>query len=130
MPRIAAVALVFVAVLLFAAPGPVRGETCAPPSSAGQVTLTGAGIMSTQPFDLAGGAYAVQWQAASPSTVNRTLMLLLKPADGGAFGSLIAGGQLDEIGASGGTNVYAVKPGTYYLDVTAPGAWTITVTPR
>lgn len=103
-----------------------------PPAATGAtVTLNGDGQQNTRPFDLAGGSYTVRWEGRMIGQSGGNLIVTLKRVDGQGFGESIVNLILgrEKPAASGETQVYGVKPGPHYLDVLAPGPWSVTFTP-
>ena len=93
------------------------------------LTIEGIGATMSAPFHLDGGAYQVDW-TMTPSGVARSSLRLV-PADGE---DILRVKYLVMTGSaagrfSGQTFAYAVKPGSYALDVDAPGRWSVTFTP-
>jgi hypothetical protein len=108
----------------------IREPPAEPPAAptvppAEPIVMTGTGSQNTPPFDLPGGDYTVSAAGSADSNV----IIDLVPRGGGVFDSE---GLLNEI-ADGSfaysTVAYSVDPGSYYLDVTCHGSWTVTFTP-
>lgn len=96
------------------------------------VTLSGDGQLKTRPFDLTAGAYAVKWSGSTKTQFGGNLIMTLKRTDGQFFQesicNLILGKDLPQ--SSGETQVYGVKAGAHYLDILAPGPWSVTISPQ
>lgn len=107
----------------------------APPAAAAAgaaLTINGDGQQNTRPFELAGGNYTVKWDGRSSNQFGGNLIMTLKRVDGPGFGGELLVNLVlsrDKSSASGETQVYNVKPGQHYLDVMAPGPWSVTITP-
>jgi hypothetical protein len=135
--RLAAIALAAATVLIpVSVPTAAAAETCGQvlaTDAAGQVALSGDGKLNTRPFDLAGGAYTVRWSGAAKATGGSNLILSLKRTDHPILGSELLVNTIvnrDSGSLSGETQIYNVKPGAFYLDVMAPGDWSVTITPQ
>lgn len=104
-----------------------------PPAAGAPIVLSGDGQQNTRPFDLAGGNYAVKWDGRSSGQFGGNLIVSLKRVDGPSYGGdLLVNLVLsrEKPSASGETQVYNLKPGQHYLDVVAPGPWSVTLTPQ
>ena len=115
-------------------PASAQTQGCGYPdvNAAGAIVLTGVGQLNSRPLDLAGGAYTVRWQGERGSRSGGNLILALKRTDG-TFGQHPIANAIvnaDQPELYGETQLYAVKPGGYYLSVLAPGAWTVTIAPQ
>lgn len=99
---------------------------CGPLAAGESLTVTGRGQSQSAPFNLAGGAYAVDWSTAEPT--DALSFVNLDAATGPSIGvaAVIVNGAA---GTSGRTYAYNVAPGTYYLGVRAPGEWKVSLTP-
>lgn len=101
---------------------------------AGQVSLSGDGSLNTLPFDLSGGAYTVRWSGSTGSRpiALGNVILYLKRTDGPLGTELLVNTTVSQQipTASGETHVYNVKPGSFYLAVTSPGEWSVTISPQ
>jgi hypothetical protein len=113
-----------------------RLAACATPAAPGApVTITGKGQTQSLPFTLDGGAYTVSWSMTEPSTIASFIHLDAAeplPGETELQQSLRSGVILNangKDGSAGGTHLFGVKPGKYYLGVRAPGGWSVTLTP-
>lgn len=96
----------------------------------GAIVLTGTSKLNTRPFDLEAAAYTVRWAGSAPEKIAPgNLIMTLKRSDGQFFQELLVNTVVNrgDPEASGETQVYLTKTGNYYLDVTAPAAWTVTI---
>ena len=102
---------------------------CEPPAAGSPITVTGqSGVSSSLPFTLDQPAYRVSWTLAAPS--DPLTYVTLKSTSGATVdGETLVNASGSEPTTGGQTALYAVKPGTYYLRVRAPSAWTVTFTP-
>lgn len=96
---------------LYAPPAPKRVES-ARAADREIITFTGSGMGATRPFAATG-----PWEAQFSGAASFTLM----SSDGQMVD--VMGGNAD--GAPG--TFYDPKPGTYYLDVSAIGAWRVRI---
>jgi hypothetical protein len=132
--------LLLVALVLFAlAPREIQAspvaQSCLPLADGGAgITISGPAGMNSQPFDLAAGNYVVRWQANSGGPITaRNVILHVKRADGAYFAG--SGALVNRVldpapsSLSGETYLYGVKAGTHYVDVLAPGEWTVSLLP-
>lgn len=97
-------------------PAPAPPPPPAAAAAGAALTINGDCQQNTRPFELAGG----------------NLIMTLKRVDGPGFGGELLVNLVlsrDKSSASGETQVYNVKPGQHYLDVMAPGPWSVTITP-
>lgn len=109
------------------------GPIATPQPTQEPITLNGAlATHKTDPFQLVGGTYRVEWRAAAPSTRNCQFRAWLRPtADSRASKEvttrIIPSGQE----ALGLAWVYDVAPGEHYLDLTPSFGercqWTLTM---
>jgi hypothetical protein len=126
--------IVLLLVALSLSPAPALAQSDCTPGVVvgidGQVDLSGTGKQNTRPFDLAGGAYTLRWSASGNRGGN--VIMHLKRTDGTGISQLLVNTIMPTNGAElgGETQVYAVKSGTYYLDLTAPGPWSVQVYPQ
>lgn len=105
-------------------------SSCVPVVPTGEpITISGTGDTQTAPFELAGGAYRVEWTYANLGTNHASLSLEPVVESIGNRGKLIVNAIGDEVKTPGDSHLYGVKPGRYYLDVNAPKRWTVTLTP-
>jgi hypothetical protein len=136
-------AVAVVAAALFGGPAPARAQSliptlsvCAAPLSDTGVPLTisGTSQINSAPFELPGGAYRVDWSMRTGSsslsyvdlddvTTGRLAQQVVSPSAASAASAVA------NTGFGGQTFIYGVKPGHYYLDVRAPGDWSVTLTP-
>lgn len=112
---------------------PSQPQAGPPPAPAGEIKIAGTGQQNTKPFDLAAGNYTVRWsgsQQAGPAGLGN-LIITLKRADGQFMHETIVNTVLnrERPQASGETQVYGAKSGPHYLEVLAPGPWSVTFTP-
>jgi hypothetical protein len=100
----------------------------ATPPAIQPVLLQGAGQMNTLPFRLGGGNYSVDWTAKDRSTaVGCFHGGSLKAVDGSPMFATVGGGMVEKgKSRSGTTQIYNVKPNTYYLDMISSCDWTVT----
>ena len=127
----ALIACTMLAPLVAHAQDPVPLASCAIGTETGAdpVTIKGSGQRASAPFKLDGGAYRVEWSMNGKAEGYRRIAL--KPTDDP--NTFRASTIMDALGDTGGTSadtfLYAVKAGTYYLDVRAPSGWKVTLTP-
>jgi hypothetical protein len=118
-----------------AQPTPERPATNAParPSNGASspakdaVVLSGRGGLKTRPFTLAGGAYTVAWQAA-PSGSVAYFSGRLTPVEASIGNSFVS--AMLESRDRGQTEIYGIKSGQHYLDITMSGEWTVAIVPQ
>lgn len=98
----------------------------------GMVELSGTDKQNTRPFDLTGGAYTVRWSGKLGTTFGGNVIMHLKRTDGAGLGDLLVNTIVnkDKPEVGGETQLYNVKAGAYYLDVTASGPWSATISPQ
>jgi hypothetical protein len=85
-------------------------------------------VSASLPFTLDQPAYSVTWTLTAPS--DRLTYMTLESTSGAAgSGSTLVNASGSAPTTGGQTAVYKLKPGTYYLSVRAPAAWTVTLTP-
>jgi hypothetical protein len=122
-------------VALLLSVSPVRAETiaCAPGTDGAGVTLNGRGHQNSRPVDLS-GSYRATWALGAPST--GFIDMRLRRADGVAdrvfLGELIVSLYTPTDGAPatrGEGSVFNLPAGRYYLDVSAPSEWSVTISP-
>lgn len=124
-------------ILLVALPGQAGAQAEPSPASScvtvaptgAPVTISGSGDTQTAPFDLAGGAYRVEWSLTDPGRGYVGIELEPVVSAPGHRSALIVNAAGDEIRAAGDTHLYGLKPGRYYLAVDAPKSWSVTLTP-
>lgn len=125
---------VFVLFLLFSPAQAAPAYQCGLPVATETGTLlSGEGKLNTRPIELAGGAYTVRWSAAMSNQFGGNVILTLKPTTGGVLGQQLLVNMVlnrEKPDANGETQVYGLKAGTYYLEVTAPGPWEVSITPQ
>lgn len=104
----------------------------APLNVDGQIQVSGNGKQNTRPFELTGGAYTVRWSSNSTTQFGGNVILHLRRTDGVLGSELLVNTVVnrEKPTASGETQVYNVKPGTHYLDVTSPGEWSVIIAPQ
>jgi hypothetical protein len=112
-----------------AAAAPTEAVAAAP--SAAAVTLNGDGKQNTKPFDLKAGSYTVKWSGSMKGQFGGNLIISLKRPDAAVGGNLLVNTIInkEKPSLSGETQVYNVKAGAHYLEVTAPGEWSVTISP-
>jgi hypothetical protein len=91
------------------------------------VVLSGRGDMRTKPFNLSGGGYTVAWQA-TPSGSSATFRARMVPTTA-AGGESLAETKLDSR-ERGETELYDVKAGPHYLEITMTGDWIVAIVPQ
>lgn len=99
-------------------PGAPRGNPNETP-----IEVTGSGIMTSSPFQLAGGDYAVVWAAKDTNSTGVGCYhgATLRSTSGDVLEFLV--NELVDGDASGITHIYSIKRGTYYIDATSGCAW-------
>lgn len=127
---VAALAALAVAPVTASAAQEAVSPACALGQPSGDpLAIEGVGVTTSAPFHLDGGAYQVDW-SMTPSGVQLS-SLRLEPADAQDVTRIK---YLAMTGSVAGrfnvqTFAYNVKPGSYALDVHAPGRWSVTFTP-
>lgn len=117
---------------LTAQPTVAPTATATPPAML-PVTLTGKGGLNTLPFRLDGGSYSVDWKAVDQPTGSGCFYGgTLKAVDGSLTAPLnfasVGSGRVEKgKSLSGTTQLYNVKPNTYYLDMSSSCDWSITI---
>lgn len=112
---------------------PLDPAACATatPAPGDPTTVKGTGKTQTLPFDLAGGAYTVDWQIGQSSDA-ASYSLRLMPVVDAPFNhgqTIMSAIYTKNPDATGQTHLYDVKPGKYYLAVDVPKGWSVTLTP-
>jgi hypothetical protein len=97
----------------------------------GQFVLIGDTKMMTRPFDLGPGSYTIRWSGTMNPLYSGNLIMYLRRADGTgeATGLVSVFLNADRPTMRGETHLYNVKPGAHYLDVIAPGDWSLSISP-
>lgn len=117
-----------------AAPAPVAAPPPPPAAPGGNsINLNGGASQNTRPFDLAAGNYTVKWSGSMRGQFGGNLIMSLKRVDGPSYGgelivNIVLGREKPH--ASGETQVYSVKAGQHYMDVTSPAAWAVEIRPQ
>jgi len=95
------------------------------------ITLIGSQDLSTKPFELVGGNYAIGWLASRSSTTGCFFDALLRGSNNGVteiFGHSAASGANS---TTGETQAYNVKNGQYYVHVIAScEEWAVVIAPQ
>ena len=99
----------------------------------GATVVSGDGKLNTRPIDLEGGAYTVRYSASMRGQFGGNVMIRLMPTQDDPLAAellvnLILNRERPE--ASGETQVYGIRPGSYYFEVLAPGAWELSIAPQ
>jgi hypothetical protein len=94
--------------------------------------LTGHGIMKTKPFTLAAGNYTVEWTAKDTDGFGCYHGGFFQPVDKGELLFETLGNEMVAANktATGSTEIYNLKGGQYYLDMSSGCAWTVTIKPQ
>ena len=97
----------------------------------GPIVLTGDTKMMTRPFDLGPGNYTVHWSGSMHPQYSGNVIIYLRRVDGTGEAKGLVSVFLTEDRPTmrGETHLYHVKPGAHYLDVIAPGAWSVSISP-
>lgn len=117
---------------LTAQPTVAPTATATPPAML-PITLTGKGGLNTLPFSLGGGNYSVDWKAVDqPASFGCFYGGTLKAVDGSLTAPLnfasVGSGKVEKgKSLTGTTQLYNVKPNTYYLDMSSSCDWSVTI---
>lgn len=103
------------------------------PSSDEPITLTGAGIMKTEPFTLRGGNYTITWKASDSGRGSRVGCYhggSLQSVGGQLLSETIANASV-EAGQTteGRTQAYGLRTGQYFLSMSSGCTWSVTIAP-
>jgi hypothetical protein len=108
---------------------------CLPIAACGlPLTISGTSQVNSAPFELAGGAYRVDWGMRTGTSsfsfvdlddaaTGRLAQQVVSP------GAVTAASAVANTGFGGQTFIYGVKPGRYFLSARAPSDWSVTLTP-
>jgi hypothetical protein len=105
--------------------------TTAPAAKAREsaVTLTGSGMRQTEPFQLAGGDYRVDWEASKTGTASSCYHgAVFRPVTDGPAQPIA--GELLSASKSTTTYLYRIAPGRYYIVVSSGCTWRFTISPQ
>lgn len=114
--------------------GGSRAPTAAPPKPAAKdepQTFSGSNIQKTRPFTLSGGAYSLAWKATDTGGFTCVFSGFLTPTTGNMLSmelfanAVVSAGQAQ----SQESQVYNVRPGQYFLDITSTCDWEVTIRP-
>jgi hypothetical protein len=91
--------------------------------------------MKSKSFYLSGGNYTVSWTATDRSgaySVGCYHGGTLEAVDKSQFFFEMIGNDMVDAGSSssGSTELYGVRPGSYYLDMSSGCDWVVTITPH
>jgi len=92
-------------------------------------TVSGSGIQKSRPFTLTGGNYSVQWRATSKSSGGCYHGGQIRSLDNPGFFETVAN-EMVQGSASGETQMYRVRAGQYYADMSSGCDWAITIAPK
>jgi hypothetical protein len=100
------------------------------PAIGAAVSVQGRDLANTRAFALRGGNYTVNWDSAIPpyNYPDQGCVMSLMRTDATTAAVLVNTSIHQH--RTGETFVYGVKPGSYYLDVTDCGNWTISLLPQ
>ena len=87
--------------------------------------VKGSGTQNTKPFDLPAGDYTVSITGSGKGNV----IAELKPRSGDALSGESLFNEISNGRYTYETVVYGLAAGSYYIDMTNDGAWTVTFTP-
>lgn len=134
MRRLTTPFLTVIVMLLLVAPSAGAQSGCGQPVSVDGATLiSGDGRLNTRALDLGPGAHTVRYSASKTGQFGSNLIVILKPTSGSPLEQHLLVNTLlssDRPDASGETQVYGLKAGSYYFEVTAPGRWEISISPQ
>lgn len=96
------------------------------------ITVSGSGIENSDPFQLNGGDYMVEWTATPQTDTGCYHGATLQTTDESAFVfEMLANELLDSSArASGSTNVYGLDEGEYYIEANSGCDWEFVITQR
>jgi hypothetical protein len=125
--------LIVVLLLSVSSSAPAQAQACQPYGDpAREVSFSGGTNQNTRPITLAPGNYVIRWSASANSQYGGNVIMDLKRADGqhfpgGNFVNMILNKERPTDG--GETFVYGVQPGPHYVEIMAPGPWSVTISP-
>lgn len=112
---------------LTALPTPAPTATPTPPAM-NPIGLTGRGRLNTPPFRLDGGNYSVEWTASDSGTVGCFHSGDMRAVDGSPGAETVGSGSVERgKSRTGATQMYNVKPNTYYLAISSSCDWSVTI---
>jgi hypothetical protein len=110
------------------APAEAGGEPGPAPAAEAPVTIDGQGSMTSRPFSLLGGEYAVAWTAQTSNPECSHNATLHAAATGRVAGPL-GGGQVFGSRGSGQASLHDLPGASYYVDAISTCRWSIVITP-